>query len=136
MARRSVGRLNPAARASARSSRAALAATGEGGWLLADSTTAYTVAVTYLVHGGPPDIRVYWWRDCLTDRTQPPLTDEELLAHVRAGGRVLGVPSTTVEDVVRPPLVIERTEPFWHIVAGPVFGLPGSVGPVSNRSRP
>jgi len=105
-------------------SRAALAAMGPGGWLLADSTTAYAVAVTYVVCGGPPDIRVYWWRDCLTDRTRPPLTDKDLLAHVQQGGRVLGVPSTTVEDVVRPPLVIDRTDPFWHIL----------VGPVSNRS--
>jgi hypothetical protein len=100
-------------------SRAALAATGAGGWLLADSTTAYTVAVTYLVYGGPPDVRVYWWRDCLTDRNQPRLTDEELLARVEQNGRVLGVPSTTVENVVRPPLVIERTEPFWQVRVEP-----------------
>ncbi len=103
-------------------SQEALARIGENGWLLADSTTAYTVAATYLVHGGPAGARVYWWVNCLTDFGRPKLTDDELLAFVEHGGRVLGVPSSTrseVENTVHPPLVIDRTEPFWHIRLAP-----------------
>jgi hypothetical protein len=103
-------------------SREALARIGENGWLLADSTTAYTVAATYLVHGGPAGARVYWWVNCLTDPGRPKLTDDELRAFVEHGGRVLGVPASVrseVENTVHPPLVIDRTEPFWHIRLGP-----------------
>ncbi len=97
--------------------REALAAIDPDRWLLADSTTAYTVAASYLVYGGPRNIRVYWERACLTDGCRLRLTDEELLAFLHQGGQVLAVPSVTMEDMIRPPLVIERTEPFWQIRA-------------------
>ncbi len=103
-------------------SRQALAAIGDGGWLLADSTTAYTVAASYLVYGGPPGARVYWWVNCLTDAELPKLTDEELLAFVEGGGYVLAAPASVpseVENTVHPPLLIDRTEPFWHIRRAP-----------------
>jgi hypothetical protein len=97
--------------------REALAAITPDHWLLADSTTAFTVAVSDLVYGGPPDARVYWERTCLTDCARLHLTDDDLLAYLRQGGQVLAVPSVTVEDMICPPLAIERTEPFWHIRA-------------------
>jgi hypothetical protein len=97
--------------------REALAAVAPDRWLLADSTTAYTVAASYLVYGGPRDIRIYCERTCLADGCRLRLTDDELLAFLRHGGQVIAVPSLTVEDMIRPPLVIERTQPFWHIQA-------------------
>ncbi|MBP7747906.1 MAG: DUF2723 domain-containing protein [Phycisphaerae bacterium] len=90
---------------------------GSGGWLIGDNTTAFPVAITYLVQGGPPAVRVYWFRECLTDPAQPPLTDDELGAHVRGGGRVLLVPSALIERQIPPPLEIDKSQPLWRVVA-------------------
>lgn len=101
----------------ARFAHQALAELGDRGWLIGDNTTAFPVAITYLVQGGPPTVRVYWFRECLTDPTRPPLTDEELAAHVRDGGRVLLVPSALVERQIPPPLEIDKTQPLWRVRA-------------------
>ncbi len=95
-----------------------LARAGPGGWVLADSTTAPAVAVTYLVHGGPPGMRVYWDRMCLTKPERPNLTDDELRAHLESRGAVLAVPSPDVRAIVREPLRIEDEGPFWRITLG------------------
>nr|HPM24922.1 hypothetical protein [Phycisphaerae bacterium] len=101
----------------ARFAHQALAELGDGGWLIGDNTTAFPVAITYLVQGGPAAVRVYWFRECLTDPAQPPLTDDELGAHVRGGGRVLLVPSALIERRIPPPLEIDKTQPLWRVVA-------------------
>lgn len=98
-----------------RFAREALAQTGENGWLLAGSTTGPMVAAVQHVRGGPPEARVYWWRMCLTDRTAPDLTDEALRRHIEQGGGAVGAPAPEVQNVVRQPLVIDRTTPFWRI---------------------
>lgn len=100
----------------ARMARAALEQVGAGGWIIADSTTAPPVAVEYLVHGGPPGVHVYWLRDGLTGGREP-LTDEALRRHVAAGGRTILVPSSQVGHLVPAPLRIEKSVPFWTVVA-------------------
>jgi hypothetical protein len=104
----------------------ALEQIGPGGWLLADNTTACPVAVTALLYGGPPGARVYWFRDCATAPGTPPLTDADLLAHVRNGGRVLAMPLGSVAQLIKPPLTIDKSAPLWQIVYTPPDSSPAA----------
>jgi hypothetical protein len=101
--------------AAARYARMALAETGPGGWFLADATVGYAVAFTYLAKGGPPDIRIFAHRECLTEPAAPNLTAAELRAFLRAGGRVVGVPGL-IEDLWGADFRLEYPGgPFWYI---------------------
>ena len=102
----------------------ALEYTGAGGWLLADGTTGPAIAYTYLVHGGPTNIRVYSERDCLSDPNLPHLSEAALATFIRAGGRVVVVPGGNAEQIWGRSFVFDQTDgDFWTILADqlPVF---------------
>jgi len=102
----------------AQMARTALQQAGPGGWIVADSTTAYAIAVTYLLYGGPPEVRVYWVRRCLTEPVAE-LTDAELAAHLTAGYAVLAVPAEHIRRQFAAPLNIEEGQPFWRVRLAP-----------------
>jgi hypothetical protein len=99
---------------------------GAGGWLLADNTTAFPTAITQKLYGGPPDARVYWFRDCLTEARLGPLSNAELLARVRAGERVLVTPSGAVAGLITPPLALDKSTPIWRVVYAPPDSNPAT----------
>lgn len=96
-------------------SDAALLATGPGGWLLGEGTTAYTAAYTYAVHGGPNGVRVLSERQCLTTPGWPLLSDEALAAFLDRGGRAVVVPSTRLEHLWGEWFDLDRSAEFWQI---------------------
>lgn len=96
----------------------AIAEAGPDGWIVADSTTAAPIAITYLRRGGTPQVRVFWGRNCLTQPGQPSLTDEALVAHVLAGGTVLAVPAPHTERLFSAPLYLDKSALLWRIRVG------------------
>ncbi len=99
-----------------RFARTALGNIRVGGWIVADSTVAPTVAAERLAHPiGPEAVRVYWWRFGLVPVGQPMLGDDELRAFVRDGGEVLTIPSAEIDSLLGDDLVLVPTEPFWRV---------------------
>ena len=90
---------------------------GENGWLLGDVTTAFPAAAVHHVRNGPAGVRIYLWRDCLTPWGAGTLTDDELRAFVEQGGRVLAVPAPVIEGQIPQPLLLDKTDVFWRVVA-------------------
>lgn len=100
----------------ARFARDALARTGAGGWLLADSTSAPAAAYTYLVHGGPPNVRIYSEWTCLNVPAAPPLEAEDVLNFARGGGCVVVVAGSKTERIWVPRLPLDRSDPYyWYV---------------------
>lgn len=102
-----------------RLAQAALDAAGPHGWVLADGTTAPPIAVSYLVYGGPPGVRVFWNRLALTGPPRPPLAPEELRGEVEQGRVVIAVPSADVQALLEPPLALEPAGDLSRIVRRP-----------------
>jgi hypothetical protein len=99
---------------------AALAEARPGDWILADSTTAFPVAVTCLTGGYPPDVRVYWTLGlCLIPPSGPPLTSDAVCSHVLTGHALVAAPSSEVEQFSSAPLEIERGDLFWYFRVRP-----------------
>lgn len=98
-----------------RLARDAIKWAGTDGWIIGDSTTAYPMAVTYLLRGGPVGVRVYCGRTCLTERDRPPWTAAELGGQVAAGGTVLVVPAAHTEALFHAPLRVEKSSPLWRV---------------------
>jgi hypothetical protein len=91
--------------------RDALQRTGPGGWLLAESTTAPTVAYWYMVHGGPANLQIFLNRVCLTSG-RADLTDQDVVDFIRSGGNVLIAAGENTE--------LDRSDPdYWRIVLNP-----------------
>jgi len=118
----------------ARFARAVLADAGDGGWVFADTTTAFPVALTCLLtpeavapHGGAgaPGTadtglrRVIWQRRDLLAPGYVEIPLAEIEAHVASGGGTSVVPSVELNGLFPPPLAIEKTEPFWRLRLGP-----------------
>ncbi len=100
----------------ARLARDALAQAGDGGWILADSTTVFPIAVTALTAHAPRDVRIYWTTGmCLVPFGGELLTREALHAHVAGEGAVRAVPSVEIEPFVGPGLRIDTDAVFWSI---------------------
>lgn len=115
-------------RSAARFSQEILMAAGSDGWILADSTTAFPVALTCLLEGRPPGVRVYWNQDRVLPPGLDPLSNDELHAYLERGGQAIAVPRATLEQIIPPPLTIEKSAPFWRVLAG---GRAGASGPAS-----
>ncbi len=114
----------------ARFARAALADAGDGGWVFADATTAFPVALTYLLEpkapaaGSPqrsPDAapsgrrRIFWHRRDLLAPGYVEIPPADIVAHVAAGGGTSVVPSVELDGLFPPPLTIDKARPFWRL---------------------
>jgi hypothetical protein len=100
----------------ARFARAVLERAGPSGWLLMDTTTAHAVGTYYRLHGGPAGIRIYNGHRCLNVPNWPHLTEEELAAFVRAGGRVVVVPGAQAERLWGERFALDRSDgQFWLV---------------------
>lgn len=96
--------------------RDALVRAGAGGWFLGEDTTAYTTAYTYLVHGGPAEVRIYGGRTCLNLPGRPRLADEELAEFIHGGGRVVVVPGVVTDGIWGQRFTLDTGGPdFWYI---------------------
>jgi len=97
-------------------SEAALAAAEPNGWILADATTVYPIALTALSRRTPPQVRIYWtMRDCLFPAHVPDFTQDALTQFVISGGHLVAVPSPEIPPFARPPLCLRETTPLWRI---------------------
>jgi hypothetical protein len=109
-----------------RFANAALAEARPDDWLLADSTTAFPIAIKCLTGTGPPGVRVYWTLGlCLVPPAGPPLTHESVLSQVRSGHALIAAPSTEVDQYATTPLEVEHGDLFWRFRVRP----PGSGAP-------
>ncbi len=102
---------------------AAFDAAGDDGWVLADSTTAFAIALLRPEPAGGQDRgrratdgpRVFWLRHDLTRPDWPVLSDEELLGHAARGGRIIAIPAREIEAQVPEGLVLLRDPPLWRV---------------------
>lgn len=72
---------------------------GADGWVLADSTTGFPVALVCLLEGAPQGVRVYTGRSQIFPVRGSELTDAELWAHVEQGLPVVAVPGPAVSAI-------------------------------------
>jgi hypothetical protein len=100
----------------ARLARGALTQAGADGWIMADSTTVFPIAVAALTTRAPEKLRIYWTTGtCLVPPGGEPFTRDALRAHVAEGGSVLAVPSPEIEPFVGSGFRVDKSAVFWVI---------------------
>jgi hypothetical protein len=104
---------------------AALTTARPTGWILADSTTAFPIAVTALIDPEPPRVRVYWTvRPCLVPPRGAPFSAAALSAEFAAGGRIFAAPSPEIAPLLPSDAMIETREPLWQILPAAATSAP------------
>lgn len=94
----------------------ALAEAGAGGWILADPTTACTVAAYYAVaDDAPVNVEIFWNHRCLTRSKQSPLTAARIREFLENGGNVVAIPSPDFDLLFANAFHVKRSGVIWEV---------------------
>lgn len=95
--------------------REVLSQAGEDGWVIAGGGVAPAVTLTFLLDGGPPGAQVFWYDACQTDPGRPPITPDDVRAHIEHGHRVLLVPAFGFDHLIPEQARIDKSGIFWEV---------------------
>jgi hypothetical protein len=109
-----------------RLAEAVLAQAAPDGWIITNATTCAPIALTQWLDPAAPDVRVLWYRRDLLDPNQPLLTNAALADHVVQGGRAYVIPEDSIRFMLNPPLILDRTAPFWRVELDAAIDVPAS----------